>query len=153
MASLDIIPVQSDKDWQAARAIRRQVFIDEQDCPPEEEWDGHDETSRHVVGRVDGQPVATARWRSVAHNKQIVAKLERFAVLAQHRGQGYGTQLVEALLADARRAGFDTFLLHAQAHLEEWYAGLGFTSTGHRFEEVGIPHVEMMRHEGDTSNQ
>ncbi|PQJ35466.1 GNAT family N-acetyltransferase [Salinibacter sp. 10B] len=153
MASLDIIPVQSNEDWQAVRAIRRQVFIDEQDCPPEEEWDGHDETSRHVVGRVDGQPVATARWRSVAHNKQIVAKLERFAVLAEHRGQGYGTQLVKAVLADARRAGFETFLLHAQAHLEEWYASLGFTSTGHRFEEVGIPHVEMMRHEGDTNNQ
>jgi predicted GNAT family N-acyltransferase len=145
---MDITPVQSDDDWQQARRIREQVFIDEQDCPPEAEWDGHDETSRHVLGRVDGEAVATARWRTVPHGEEIVAKLERFAVLSEHRGQGYGTQLVQHVLNDARRAGFDAFLVHAQAHLEDWYAGLGFTSTGRTFEEVGIPHVEMIRREG-----
>ena len=142
---MEITPVQSDDDWEAARAIRERVFIDEQDCPPEEEWDGHDETSRHVLGRVEGEAVATARWRAVPHGDEIVAKLERFAVLSSHRGQGYGTQLVKHLLNDARRAGFDTCLVHAQAHLEDWYATLGFESTGRTFEEVGIPHVEMLR--------
>jgi predicted GNAT family N-acyltransferase len=144
---MDITPVQSEDDWAAARRVREQVFIDEQDCPPDEEWDGHDETSRHVLGRVDGEAVATARWRAVPHGDAIVAKLERFAVLASHRGQGYGTKLVERVLDDARRAGFDTFLIHAQAHLEDWYDDLGFTSTGRTFEEVGIPHVEMTREE------
>ena len=144
---MNIAPIQSEDDWQAARRIREQVFIDEQDCPPEEEWDGHDETSRHVLGRVEGAAVATARWRAVPHGDEIVAKLERFAVLASHRGQGYGTQLVERVLDDARRAGFDTFLLHAQAHLEDWYTDLGFESTGRTFEEVGIPHVEMILEE------
>ena len=144
---MDITPVQGEDDWQQARAIRKQVFIDEQDCPPEEEWDGHDETSRHVLGRVDGEAVATARWRAVPHGDEIVAKLERFAVLSSYRGHGYGTQLVERVLDDARRAGFDVFLIHAQAHLEDWYADLGFESTGRTFEEVGIPHVEMLRTE------
>jgi predicted GNAT family N-acyltransferase len=142
---MTVTPVQSDDDWQQARAIRERVFIDEQDCPPEEEWDGHDETSRHVLGRVEGAAVATARWRAVPHEEEIVAKLERFAVLPDHREQGYGTQLVQSVLDDARRAGFDTFLVHAQAHLEDWYADLGFASTGRTFEEVGIPHVEMVR--------
>jgi predicted GNAT family N-acyltransferase len=144
---MEIIPVQSEDDWQRARAIREHVFVDEQGCPPEAEWDGHDETSRHVLGRVDGEVVATARWRAVPHDDEIVAKLERFAVLPDHRGQDYGTQLVEYVLDDARRAGFDTFLVHAQAPLEDWYAALGFESTGRTFEEVGIPHVEMIRRE------
>jgi len=144
---MEITPVQSEDDWQQARAIREQVFIDEQDCPPEEEWDGHDQTSRHVLGRVDGEAVATARWRAVPHEGEIVAKLERFAVLPSYRGKGYGTQLVERALDDARRAGFDVFLVHAQSHLEDWYADLGFESTGRTFEEVGIPHVEMLRKE------
>jgi predicted GNAT family N-acyltransferase len=142
---MEITPVQSDDDWEAARSIRERVFIDEQDCPPEEEWDGYDETSRHVLGWVEGTPVATARWRAVPHDEEIVAKLERFAVLPAHRDAGYGTQLVQSVLEDARRAGFDTFLVHAQAHLEDWYADLGFRSTGRTFEEVGIPHVEMVR--------
>ena len=142
---MDITPIQSENDWQEARAIRKQVFIDEQDCPPEKEWDGHDETSRHVLGWVEGEPVATARWRTVPHEEKIVAKLERFAVLPEHRGEGYGTRLVQSILGDARRAGFDTFLVHAQANLEDWYEALGFESTGRTFEEVGIPHVEMVR--------
>ena len=145
---MTITPVQSDADWQHARAIREQVFIEEQNCPPEEEWDGEDQTSRHVLGREDGEPVATARWRAVTHGENIVAKLERFAVLSDHRGEGRGTELVRAVVEDARRAGFDTFLVHAQAHLEDWYADLGFRSTGRTFEEVGIPHVEMVRDDG-----
>ena len=144
---MDITPVQSDDDWEKARSIRMQVFIEEQDCPPEEEWDGHDETSRHVLGWVDGQAVATARWRTVPHDDEIVAKLERFAVLPDHRGQGDGTQLVRYVIGDARRAGFDTFLVHAQAHLQDWYEDLRFEATGPAFEEAGVPHVEMMRRE------
>ena len=142
---MTITPVQSDADWQHARAIRAQVFVEEQDCPPEEEWDGHDETSRHVLGRVDGEAVATARWRAAPHGDAVVAKLERFAVLPAYRGEGRGTELVRAVVEDARRAGFDTFLVHAQSHLEDWYESLGFTSTGRTFEEAGIPHVEMTR--------
>jgi predicted GNAT family N-acyltransferase len=149
MAQMNITPVQNEDEWEQARSIREQVFIEEQDCPPGEEWDGHDETSRHVLGLVDGDAVATARWRTVPHDEEIVAKLERFAVLPEYRGQGYGTQLVRSVLQDARRAGFDTFLVHAQSHLEDWYEDLGFVSTGRTFEEVGIPHVEMVKHGGD----
>jgi predicted GNAT family N-acyltransferase len=147
MASMNVTPVQRDADWEKARAIRTQVFVEEQECPPDEEWDGHDATSRHVLGWVDGEAVATARWRTVAYDEEIVAKLERFAVLDGHRGRGHGTQLVRTVLDDARRAGFDTFLVHAQAHLRDWYEALGFESTGRTFEEVGIPHVEMVRRE------
>lgn len=140
-----VAPVQSDEDWAEARAIREVVFIGEQDCPPALEWDGYDEVSRHVIGRVDGEAVATARWRTVTHGDEVVAKLERFAVLPAHRGAGYGTKLVRRVLGDARQAGFETFLVHAQSHLEDWYQSLGFQSTGRTFEEAGLPHVEMIR--------
>jgi len=146
---LRLQPVESDADWQAARSIREQVFIDEQDCPPDEEWDGHDERSRHVIGFVDDEPVATARWRAVPHGEEIVAKLERFAVLADYRDNGHGTDLVRFVMDDARRAGFDTLLIHAQSHLESWYESFGFASTGRTFEEAGIPHVEMIWREGE----
>lgn len=142
---MEVAPVRTDAEWQHARSIRKQVFIDEQDCPPDEEWDGHDDTSRHVLGWVDDTPVGTARWRTVSHEEAIVAKLERFAVLPEHRGEGHGTQLVRSLIDDARQAGFTTFLIHAQSHLETWYAELGFAATGETFEEAGRPHVEMMK--------
>jgi predicted GNAT family N-acyltransferase len=145
--TMDITPVQSEDDWQQARAIREQVFVDEQGCPPDKEWDGHDETSRHILGWVEDEAVATARWRAVPDGEAVVAKLERIAVLPRHRGQCYGTQLVQALLDDARRAGFSTFLVHAQTHLQGWYEELDFEARGDSFEEAGIRHVAMIRTE------
>ena len=142
---LRIRPVSSEAEWAAARRIREQVFIVEQDCPPEEEWDAYDATSRHVLGWVDDTPVATARWRTVPHDQALAAKLERFAVLPDYRGRGYGRALVRFVMEDARRAGFTTFVLHAQAHLEAFYASLGFERVSDVFEEAGIPHVKRVR--------
>ena len=128
-----------------ARTIRQRVFVEEQACPPEEEWDEYDETSRHFLGSVEGRPVATARWRTAVYGERIVAKLERFAVLPAYRGRGFGRLLVQYLVRDAQRAGFGCYLLHAQAYLEAFYASLGFRSLEERFMEAGIPHVKMIR--------
>lgn len=147
--SIRIKPVKNEADWEQARAIRERVFIEEQECPPEEEWDGYDATSRHVIGQVGGTTVATARWRTVPYQEELVAKLERFAVLPEYRGKGYGRALVDYVLNDARRAGFDAFLLHAQAHLEEFYASFGFEAIGGRFMEAGISHVKMVKRRGE----
>lgn len=142
---MDFRPVQDDADWKAARAIRHRVFIEEQSCAPDEEWDEHDATSQHVLGLVGEEPAATARWRTVTHGGAPVAKLERFAVLPEHRGEGHGRALVSYVLEEARQAGFGTFYLHAQAHLEGFYASFGFEREGEPFEEAGIPHVAMLR--------
>lgn len=151
MSALEIHPVESAADRAAEIDIRTRVFVEEQACPPEEEFDQHDAPEaacRHFLGRAGGVPVATARWRAAETAEGPAAKLERFAVLAPHRGRGWGRAMVVHLLADARRAGHRRFVVHAQAHLEELYAGLGFAPTGERFEEAGIPHLRMVREEG-----
>lgn len=149
---MDIRPVISDATWEHAREIRQQVFVVEQACPPEEEWDEHDwdgarADAHHVVGYQDGQPIATARWRVADWEGETVAKLERFAVLAAFRGGGRGRDLVRHLMAAARQAGHATLFLHAQAHLERFYRDFGFVTVGERFQEAGIPHVKMVRRE------
>lgn len=141
---MHIRPVTGEADWTAAQAIRQRVFVEEQGCAPEEEWDEHDPVSRHVLGMVEGEAAGTARWRAVRHSGQPAAKLERFAVLPEYRGRGFGRQLVRCLIEDARRAGFAVFVLHAQAHLQDFYAPFGFRRQGDVFEEAGIPHVEMV---------
>ena len=151
MPELLIERVTSKADWAAARAIRQRVFVEEQECPPAEEWDAHDAQSRHLVGSVAGHPVAVARWRAVLHEGAPTAKLERFAVLPAHRGKGYGRALVGFAIEDARRAGFCTFLLHAQAHLEDFYARFGFAAFGKPFVEAGIPHVAMRRRDAPNA--
>lgn len=142
-ATFVVRPIDGEADWAQARAIRQRVFVEEQQCPPEEEWDAYDEVARHFLGLADGRAVATARWRAAYHDGRAVAKLERFAVLPAYRGQGLGARLVEAVMADAHRAGFSNLFLHAQAHLQPFYERFGFVVVGERFDEAGIAHVPM----------
>ena len=142
--------VESEADWAEVRRIRTAVFIEEQACPPEEEWDEHDDaearfsTCRHFLGEVDGEAVATARWHPYEFEGSPAAKLERFAVITKARGAGYGRAMILYLMDDAREQGFSRQILHAQAHLEKLYAKLGFVQVGDVFDEAGISHVKMV---------
>ena len=144
--ALSIREAVSEPDWQAVRAVREAVFVGEQACPPDEEWDAFDAPGRrgmdvhHLLGTIGDAAAACARWRAVPEE---VAKLERFAVLEPFRGCGLGREMVSATLAAARVAGHTRFALHAQVHLEAFYASFGFAPVGERFWEAGIEHVKM----------
>ena len=139
----------TDADWEAVRAVRQAVFVDEQACPPEEEWDVHDDPGRrgiethHLLATESGVAVGCARWRAVDTAAGTAAKLERFAVLEAARGRGLGRALVARALGDARDAGHARFVLHAQTRAAPLYAAFGFTPEGDVFDEAGIEHVKM----------
>ena len=149
MSALHVREASSDADWAAVRAVREAVFVHEQACPPEEEWDAYDAPEargravHHLLGTVGGETAACARWRPVETDGGAAAKLERFAVLAPFRGRGFGHALVAATLAEARAGGFARFVLSAQSHLTAFYGSFGFEPVGERFWEVGIEHVKM----------
>ncbi len=126
----------------ACLAIRREVFCVEQGVSEELEIDGRDPECRHFLLRLDGRAVGTARVRPLEPG---VAKIERVAILARHRGGGLGSALMRHLLRQLDDAGCATALLHAQAHSETFYRALGFATEGAPFEEAGIPHVRMTR--------
>ena len=147
---LTIRPALSDADWREVRAVRQRVFVEGQACPPEDEWDAYDAPERrghdvhHLLATADGATVGCARWRPVGE----AAKLERFAVLDEARGHGYGRALVAAALGAARAAGHRRFVLHAQAYLRPLYESFGFVAAGEPFDEVGIEHVKMALTDG-----
>lgn len=127
----------------AYKKIREVVFVQEQQCPPEIEWDEHDlpeSNCTHLIGLFEGEIVATARWRPI---DESTAKLERFAVIQSRRGKGLGKSIVNQTINHARSRGFNHLYLHAQAHLEKFYHDLGFTTAGDLFYEAGLPHVKM----------
>lgn len=130
----------SSGDWEtlgpAASEIRRKVFIDEQNVPQEEEWDGLDTECLHFLAMLDGQPVGTARLLPGAH-------IGRVAVLANARGTGIGVLLMQAAIEAARQAGHPQVVLSAQVHALAFYERLGFIAHGDEFLDAGIPHREM----------
>jgi predicted GNAT family N-acyltransferase len=134
-------------DWRelgdAAGAIRRQVFIEEQGIPAEMEWDAADTSCLHALARNRfGMPLATGR---MLEHVPGVAKIGRMAVLRAMRGTQIGRQVLDALMAEARKQGYREVLLHAQLSAENFYLRAGFQRRGQPFEEAGIGHVEMVR--------
>jgi len=126
-----------------AHAVRRAVFIDEQGVPEDVEMDGADDEATHFVAYAPegGHAVGTARLRAV----DGVAKAERVAVHASHRGNGLGTRLMDLIETAARNRGHDEIRLHAQTGVESFYRSLGYETVGEEFEQAGIPHVEMVK--------
>lgn len=120
--------------------IRRTVFCQEQNVPESIEWDGLDAGCHHVLLRVDGLAVGTARTRPYGVN---LFKIERVAVLKSHRGQGLGQVLMRHILAHARASGASHAVLNAQLAVQDFYAGLEFVAEGPEFVEADIPHVHM----------
>ncbi|RYY07798.1 MAG: GNAT family N-acetyltransferase [Sphingobacteriaceae bacterium] len=118
-------------------AIRRAVFVEEQNCPPELEWEYEDE-SIHFLAKADEEPAGAARWRKTVNGY----KLERFAVLQKYRGIGVGQALVKAVLADLP-ANAAPIYLHAQIQAVTLYEKFGFEKIGEEFEEAGIRHYKI----------
>ena len=118
-------------------AIRREVFVGEQNCPPELEWEFEDE-STHFLATVDNEPAGASRWRKTDKGY----KLERFAVLRKFRGKGVGQELVKTVLSDLPEDAIYVYM-HAQIQAVSLYEKFGFEKTGPEFEEAGIRHYKM----------
>src|SRR5471030_1603119 len=126
-------------DLEKVFAIRREVFVGEQNCPPELEWENED-VSNHFLATVDGVPAGASRWRKTDKGY----KLERFAVLKKFRGLGVGQELVKAVLADLPPDA-DYVYMHAQLGAISLYEKFNFEKVGPEFEEAGIRHYKMVR--------
>ena len=103
-------------------AIRAAVFMSEQNCPYDEEYDGNDFTGTHILGFVDGQPAAVLRIRYFAD----FVKMERMAVLPRFRGSRIANAVVEHAFALVRRKGYRTVYGHAQKRVVPFWSRFGF---------------------------
>jgi len=122
--------------------VRRDVFVEEQGVSEDEEMDGRDDEAAQFVAYDDDHAVGTARVRTPEDD---VGKVERVAVRETYRRRGVGKALMERVEAWADDHGFETLKLHAQTHVEKFYADLGYETTSDVFEEAGIDHVAMRK--------
>ncbi len=134
-------------DWQthsqALAQIRIQVFIEEQQVPVAEEWDGLDETATHFLVIKDTQAIACARLLIDTHQGKVHFHIGRVAVLKPYRAQGIGHALIEFVLKFCRDKADHPVYLHAQTERQRFYEQLGFAARGVVFMDAGIPHITM----------
>lgn len=135
---ISVIKIRKQEEKDLAFAIRRRVFVEEQEVDASEEYDDDDEKSTHFLAYCEGVACGTARWR---FKDQGIIKLERFAVDSAYRGKGVGAALVKAVLEDLPLA--HKVMMHAQLHAIPFYLKQGFETYGPEFEEAGIKHFAM----------
>jgi predicted GNAT family N-acyltransferase len=124
----------------AAFALRREVFVIEQQIPEAEEFDADDLIATHVVAITAGNVVGTLRiiWTS-EH-----VKIGRVVVAQLWRGKGISTTLLRHAMDLAREKGETRFYLTAQHDKLGVYEKLGFVAFGEPFDDgSGILHLKM----------
>lgn len=139
--SVEIIEAKSLEQIQEVFNIRTKVFVVEQKCLPSEEFDELDALARHFLVLVDGKPAATGRFRKTEKG----VKIERIATLAEFRGQGLASKVIQHMieLAKVQYPENRYFYLHSQQTVMPLYASLGFRPYGDTFIEADIVHQAM----------
>lgn len=128
-------------DWdtlqEEAKAIRFDVFVDEQQVDPEIELDAMDAVCLHAIAYdACGTAVGTGRLLPDGH-------IGRMAVRKLARGTGIGSALLQALTLQAQARGDRHVVLSAQTHAAPFYARHGFVPEGAVYVEAGIEHILM----------
>lgn len=126
-----------------ANYIRNEVFIKEQGFI--NEIDDIDKTATHIVLFFDNSsPVATCRvfW-SKEMNSFI---LGRVAVLKEHRGRNFGTEIVKEAERFVLNEGGKELQLHSQCKITEFYKKLGYKEFGEIEYEEDCPHIWMRKY-------
>lgn len=139
MENITVTKITSQEDLEKAFEIRKTVFVEEQNCPPELERE-NEEASTHFLATIDHEPAGACRWRKT----DAGYKLERFAVLKAYRGRKVGQALVAAVLADLPKDATYIYL-NSQLDAMGLYAKFGFQVEGAQFEEAGIQHFKMVK--------
>ncbi|MEU6994794.1 GNAT family N-acetyltransferase [Streptomyces sp. NPDC046465] len=152
MTGVTIRVAESTDDLEACFAVRKDVFVAEQQVPEDLEYDAYDAGAVHVLAvREDGLPLGTGRLltgaAAAAKNggDATVGALGRLAVTRAARGLGVGARLVGAIEDAARARGLTAVDLHAQTHALGFYERLGYEVYGPEFPDAGIPHRAMRK--------
>lgn len=105
-------------DLARVQAVRTLVYMGDQDCPYDEEFDGNDFCgATHLLMTWRGEPVGVARLRWFGE----FAKLERLALRKEHRGGPGLLVLCNAAFDLAARKGYRKLMGHAQVRGEAFW--------------------------------
>jgi len=130
-------------DLMQVMSIRSVVYMGEQFCPYEEEFDGNDIAgATHLIARIGSQPAGVVRLRWFAD----FAKLERLTVMPHCRGGAVPRALLDAAFELAAKKGYRQIMGHTQVRLAPVLMRLGkvkvragrkrFTFSDHEYVET-----------------
>lgn len=136
-------PVVSPIDMWNAINIRQIVFRDEQKVSYQEDevYEEQIEAKTYLI-YFKGKVIGTIRYRYINE----AYKIERFAILKEYRGLGYGKEaLIYFTNMIWKKYNPCTIYLNGQMHAFEFYKKCGFSPVGEIFQEANIDHIKMIK--------
>lgn len=130
------------RTFHAIAKLRQEIFVLEQNCVYLD-LDGRDLEAGTVqlwAEAPGGEVAASVRILDEHALEPGLLSIGRVVTAPAWRGRGAAAALMRHAVA---RCGEAPILLHAQAHLTDWYARFGFRAVGEEYLEDGIPHREM----------
>lgn len=130
-------------EWDTYRAIRNDVFIEEQQVDPDIEFDAYDVERPdviHVGAFKDGVMHAVCRLIKT----DDVMKIGRVATLKSSRGQGFAGAMMKYAIKQAQNNGTREIHLGAQLQALSFYEQFGFEAYGDVYLDANIEHRNMM---------
>ena len=109
-------------DLMRVAAIRNAVYIGEQECPYDEEYDGNDLSATHLLAYMGNEPIGCLRVRFFAD----FVKFERMAIRKEYRHSRAAILLAQAGLKFARKKGYRRAYAHSQLRLVTFWSRFGF---------------------------
>ncbi len=139
--NLNIVKIDSYKEFGLVASIRTQVFVLEQECPVSEEFDDNDNIAEHYLGYCDSAPAIICR---VLYPQENLAKIGRIATLKEFRGQGFASAMLKFVIEKLRATqGIEEIQMSAQEHAIGLYEKLGFEAYGDSYIEDYLAHRMM----------
>jgi len=139
MFSIVCRPIQNDDELRASFALRKKVFVEEQQLFRRTDRDRHDTQAIHIVALCHNNVVGTVR---VYHQKAGIWFGSRLAVLQQFRGRA-GKLLIQQAVQVVKEKGAQQFRAHILLRNVPLFKRLGWVPAGHVFTYRGQPHQRM----------
>lgn len=135
-----VLTVDTDEMFNHIFNIRTEVFVEELGVSQEDEFDGFDHLSTHLLALYNGTPAGAARFRMSQGSGRI--KLERFSVLKAYRQRGIASALMQNALAITPKDR--TRYVHAPLAVTGFFKKMQFEAQGEAFEEAGLSSLLMV---------
>jgi len=100
-----------------------------------------DEQGIHYGGFIGNRLIAVVSL--FYQDKQV--QFRKFATCTEHQKQGYGTQLLQYILSEAKVVGTDTIWCHARADKANFYQRFGLKVMGESFKREGKNYLLMSK--------
>jgi putative N-acetyltransferase (TIGR04045 family) len=134
----------SEEDLEAHFALRRSVFVSEQELFELDDRDARDDedTTLHALGLIEGEPCGAVRLYPL-DPAWLQWKGDRLAVLPELRTHHLGAELVRFAVSTGGRLGGERMVAHVQLPNVRFFEHLGWESEGDPMPFHGADHQLM----------